>query len=55
MVDSKNQIKRTFYIRDDQDIAIKIRAAQEHIKPSDTVQKALDAYLGLGVEKKSKK
>lgn len=53
MVDSKNQIKRTFYIRDDQDIAIKIKAAQEHIRPSDTVQKALDAYLGL--EKKSKK
>jgi hypothetical protein len=52
MVDAKHDIKRTFYLRDDQDVAIKKRAADDHIKPSDVVQKALDTYLGLKVPKK---
>ena len=51
MVDISKDIKRTHYIRQDQDKAIKYRAIKEGIKASDVLQKALDAYLGLKEKK----
>lgn len=53
MVDIAHSIKRTYYLRDEQDVAIKVRAAHDHVKPSDVVERAIDQYLGL--DKKDKK
>lgn len=46
-------IERHKYLTDEDDVAVKVRAAQDHVKPSDIVHKAIDQYLGL--DKKDKK
>jgi hypothetical protein len=41
------QVKRTYVISDEADVAVKIKAANDHVHPSDVVQKAIELYCGL--------
>lgn len=47
-----NQVKRTYLLSDEADVAIKIKAASDHVHPSDVVQKAVEMYCGLKEKKK---
>lgn len=41
------KIKRTYEVTDEADIAVKIKAAQDHMNPSDVIQHAIEMYCGL--------
>jgi|GEM_PF-5389787 len=54
VVDTKNDIKRTYFIPHSIDVDVKIRAAKDDVKQSDVVVKALELYL-YSQDKKGKK
>ena len=51
MSDEKVKVKRTYFITDEIDVAVKVRAAKDHVHPSDVIQTALEEYLDLKKEK----
>lgn len=44
-----------YYLPESVDMEVKVRAARDRVKPSDVVRTALESYLGLDKDKKSKK
>jgi hypothetical protein len=51
----EGEIKRTYWIYEDLDTEIKIRAARERRRYSDVVVEALEKHLGMKPREKKKK
>jgi hypothetical protein len=52
MVDTKNDIKRTYFLPPSLDVKIKVTAAEEGLKQSDVVRTALEMYFAQKKDKR---
>jgi hypothetical protein len=55
VLDIPNPRRRTFWISEELDVALRIRAAKENLRFSDVAEVGLREYLGLEKKKKGEK